>query len=216
MPSLLSCLSLYTATLPSFLYPFSLHDALPIYAIDENPFFAPNRHIIGELEAFMDKLRKEGDSIGARIEVVAQQVPAGLGAPIYDRLDADIAHAMMGLNAVKGVEIGAGFKAVEQKGSEHGDAIYPEGFETNHAGGVLGGISSGQDIQVSVAIKPTSSIRLPRPSIDQQGNAVEVQTFGRHDPCVGIRATPIVEALLAIVLMDHVLQQQAQQGHWEP
>lgn len=201
----------YMSQLGPISIPFESWDA-----IDENPFFAPNRHIIGELEAFMDKLRKEGDSIGARIEVVAQQVPAGLGAPIYDRLDADIAHAMMGLNAVKGVEIGAGFKAVEQKGSEHGDAIYPEGFETNHAGGVLGGISSGQDIQVSVAIKPTSSIRLPRPSIDQQGNAVEVQTFGRHDPCVGIRATPIVEALLAIVLMDHVLQQQAQQGHWEP
>lgn len=178
-------------------------------AIENNPFFAPNEGIVPELEAYMDSLRKSGDSIGARIQVVAQQVPAGLGAPIYDRLDADIAHAMMGLNAVKGVEIGAGFDSVTQKGSEHGDALYPEGFKTNQAGGVLGGISTGQDIMVSIAIKPTSSIRLPRPSIDVHGQPVEVQTFGRHDPCVGIRATPIVESLLAIVLMDHALQQRA-------
>src|SRR5699024_10912102 len=167
-------------------------------AITQNPFFAPNNEIVPELESFMDALRKEGDSIGARIEVVAQNVPAGLGAPIYDRLDADIAHAMMGLNAVKGVEIGAGFKAIEQKGSEHGDAMYPEGYKTNHAGGVLGGISSGQDVCVSVAIKPTSSIRLPRPSIDLEGNAVQVQTFGRHGQSVGIRETPFVEAFLAL------------------
>ena len=186
------------------------------HAIEQNPFFAPNNDIVPELEAYMDALRKEGDSIGARIEVVAQGVPAGLGAPIYDRLDADIAHAMMGLNAVKGVEIGAGFQSIEQKGSEHGDALYPDGFKTNYAGGVLGGISTGQELRVSVAIKPTSSIRLPRPSIDLQGQPVEVQTFGRHDPCVGIRATPIVEALLAIVLMDHVLLHQAQQGQWQP
>jgi len=178
-------------------------------AIENNPFFAPNEGIVPELEAYMDSLRKSGDSIGARIQVVAQQVPAGLGAPIYDRLDADIAHAMMGLNAVKGVEIGAGFDSVTQKGSEHGDALYPEGFKTNQAGGVLGGISTGQDIMVSIAIKPTSSIRMPRPSIDVHGQPVEVQTFGRHDPCVGIRATPIVESLLAIVLMDHALQQRA-------
>jgi len=181
-------------------------------AIEDNPFFAPNAALVPQLEDYMDALRKEGDSIGARLEVVAQGVPAGLGAPIYDRLDADIAHAMMGLNAVKGVEIGAGFAAIEQKGSEHGDALYPDGFKTNHAGGVLGGVSSGQDVRVSVAIKPTSSIRLPRPSIDQQGNPVEVQTFGRHDPCVGLRATPIVEALLAIVLMDHALRQRALLG----
>lgn len=201
----------YMSQLGPIRIPFQSWDA-----ITQNPFFAPNNEIVPELESFMDALRKEGDSIGARIEVVAQNVPAGLGAPIYERLDADIAHAMMGLNAVKGVEIGAGFEAVEQKGSEHGDAMYPEGYKTNHAGGVLGGISSGQDVRVSVAIKPTSSIRLPRPSIDLEGNAVQVQTFGRHDPCVGIRATPIAEALLAIVLMDHVLQQQAQQGNWQP
>lgn len=185
-------------------------------AVEENPFFAPNAEIIPELEAFMDALRKEGDSIGARVDVVAEHMPAGLGEPIYDRLDADLAHALMGLNAVKGVEIGAGFESVTQKGSEHGDALYPDGFKTNEAGGVLGGISSGQDLRISVAIKPTSSIRLPRPSIDLSGAPVEVQTFGRHDPCVGIRATPIVEALVAIVVMDHVLRQRAQQGSWQP
>lgn len=180
--------------------------------VEENPFFAANTKVIPELEAYMDALRREGDSIGARIDVVAQNVPAGLGEPIYDRLDADIAHAMMGLNAVKGVEIGAGFECITQKGSEHGDEITPDGFRTNHAGGILGGISTGQDITVRIAIKPTSSIRVERDSIDTAGEPVRVQTLGRHDPCVGIRATPIAQALLAIVLMDHLLRQTAQNG----
>jgi len=180
--------------------------------VSQNPFFAPSASCIEELESFMDQLRRDGDSIGARIEVVASNVPAGLGEPIYDRLDADIAHAMMGLNAVKGVEIGAGFGCITQRGSEHGDEITPNGFKTNHAGGILGGISNGQDITVSLAIKPTSSIRIERDSIDKQGNPVKVQTLGRHDPCVGIRATPIAEALLALVIMDHVLRQRAQCG----
>jgi chorismate synthase len=160
----------------------------------------------------MDQLRRDGDSAGARIEVVAEGLPAGWGEPIYDRLDADIAHAMMGLNAVKGVEIGAGFHSIVQRGSEHGDEITPEGFLTNHAGGVLGGISTGQPITVSLAIKPTSSIRVERRSIDREGNPVSVQTLGRHDPCVGIRATPIAESLLAIILMDHALRHRAQCG----
>jgi chorismate synthase len=178
--------------------------------IPDNPFFAPNRSVIAELEAYMDALRKAGDSCGARLTVVARGVPPGLGEPLYDRLDADIAHAMMGLNAVKGVEIGAGFGCVTQKGSEHGDELSPEGFRSNHAGGVLGGISTGQDLVVSIAIKPTSSIRLPRASIDRAGRPTVVETHGRHDPCVGIRATPIAEALLALVVMDHVLRQRAQ------
>ncbi|MDY3330401.1 MAG: chorismate synthase [Pelistega sp.] len=185
---------------------------IPFVSWDEvanNPFFAPNSTVIPELEAYMDALRKEGDSIGARIEVVAENVPVGLGEPIYDRLDADIAYVMMGLNAVKGVSIGAGFNCITQKGSEHGDEITPEGFLSNNAGGILGGISSGQDITVSLAIKPTSSIRVERRSINTQGEPVTVQTLGRHDPCVGIRATPIAEALLALVLMDHVLMQRA-------
>lgn len=185
---------------------------IPFESWDEvgnNPFFAPNATVIPELEAYMDALRKEGDSIGARIEVVAENVPVGLGEPIYDRLDADIAYVMMGLNAVKGVSIGAGFNCITQKGSEHGDEITPDGFLSNHAGGILGGISSGQDITVSLAIKPTSSIRIERQSINTKGEPVTVQTLGRHDPCVGIRATPIAEALLALVLMDHVLIQQA-------
>ncbi|MFC3338925.1 chorismate synthase [Paracandidimonas soli] len=181
--------------------------------VGENPFYAPNAEIVPELEAYMDSLRKDGDSIGARIEVVAESVPAGWGEPIYDRLDADIAHAMMGLNAVKGVSIGAGFDCVTQRGSEHGDELTPEGFLSNHAGGVLGGISSGQDITVSLAIKPTSSIRIERRSINRAGEPVQVQTLGRHDPCVGIRATPIAEALLAIVLMDHALRHRAQTGN---
>ncbi len=177
-----------------------------------NPFFAANASVISRLEAYMDQLRKDGDSCGARIEVVARNVPVGLGEPIYDKLDADIAHAMMGINAVKGVEIGAGFASVSQKGSEHGDELTPEGFLSNNAGGVLGGISTGQDITVSLAIKPTSSIRTPRRSIDKAGHPVEVVTHGRHDPCVGIRATPIAEAMLALVLMDHALRRRAQCG----
>ena len=157
-------------------------------------------------------LRKAGDSCGARIEVVADGIPAGWGEPLFDKLDADIAYAMMGINAVKGVEIGAGFRSVSQKGTEHGDEMTPEGFLTNNAGGVLGGISSGQDVTVSIAIKPTSSIRTPRRSVDRDGNPVMVETFGRHDPCVGIRATPIAEAMLALVLMDHALRHRAQNG----
>jgi chorismate synthase len=177
-----------------------------------NPFYSADPDIVAELEAYMDKLRKDGDSAGARIEVVAEGLPAGWGEPIYDRLDADIAHAMMGLNAVKGVEIGAGFHSIVQRGSEHGDEITPEGFLTNNAGGVLGGISTGQPITVSLAIKPTSSIRVERRSIDRAGNPVSVQTLGRHDPCVGIRATPIAESLLAIILADHALRHRAQCG----
>ncbi len=180
--------------------------------VANNPFFAANATVIDALETFMDQLRKAGDSIGARIEVVASGVTPGWGEPIYDRLDADIAHAMMGLNAVKGVEIGAGFSSITQRGSEHGDEITPEGFVTNNAGGVLGGISTGQDLTVSLAIKPTSSIRIERRSINRAGEPVSVQTLGRHDPCVGIRATPIAEALLAIVLMDHALRHRAQCG----
>ena len=180
--------------------------------VRENPFFAPNTSQIAELEAYMDALRKDGDSCGARINVVATNVPVGLGEPLYDRLDADIAYAMMGINAVKAVEIGAGFESVVQKGSVHGDEITPEGFLTNNAGGILGGISTGQDITVTIAIKPTSSIRTPRKSIDKQGTPTVVETFGRHDPCVGIRATPIAEAMLALVLMDHALRHRAQCG----
>ncbi|MBA5603920.1 chorismate synthase [Duganella sp. FT3S] len=182
--------------------------------VANNPFFAASgdADLIARMEAAMDELRKAGDSIGARIDVIAQNVPVGLGQPIYDKLDADIAYAMMGINAVKGVEIGAGFAAVAQKGTEHGDELTPEGFIGNNAGGVLGGISTGQDITVSIAIKPTSSIRTPRRSIDKDGNPVMVETFGRHDPCVGIRATPIAEAMLALVLMDHALMHRAQCG----
>jgi chorismate synthase len=183
--------------------------------VRENPFFVPNQEIVPRLEEYMDALRKDGDSIGARINVVASGVPVGLGEPIYDRLDADIAKAMMGINAVKGVEIGAGFASVAQRGSVHGDEMSPEGFKANNAGGVLGGISSGQDITVSIAIKPTSSIRTPRQSIDLAGHPAVVETFGRHDPCVGIRATPIAEALLALVLIDHALRHRAQNGDVE-
>jgi chorismate synthase len=180
--------------------------------VPNNPFFAANASDIARLEAYMDALRKDGDSCGARVDVVARGVPVGLGEPLYDKLDADIAHAMMGINAVKGVEIGAGFKAVEQRGTTHGDELTPAGFLTNNAGGVLGGISTGQDITVSLAIKPTSSIRSPRRSIDLQGQPSVVETLGRHDPCVGIRAVPIAEAMLALVLMDHVLRHRAQCG----
>ena len=177
--------------------------------VPDNPFFAPCADV-SALEAYMDSLRKAGDSCGAKLRVTATRVPVGLGEPIYDRLDADIAHAMMGLNAVKGVEIGDGFATVAQKGSYHGDSPTPQGFASNHAGGILGGISSGQDLEVSIAIKPTSSIMTPRDSIDLHGNPTVVQTKGRHDPCVGIRATPIAEALLALVVMEHVLQHRAQ------
>jgi len=187
--------------------PFESWDHVP-----NNPFFAANASIIERLEDYMDALRKDGDSIGARIDVVAQNVPVGLGEPLYDKLDAEIAFALMGINAVKGVEIGAGFRAVAQKGSEHGDALTPDGFVGNNAGGILGGISTGQDITASIAIKPTSSIRTPRPSIDKSGQPIAVETFGRHDPCVGIRATPIAEAMLALVLMDHALRHRAQCG----
>ena len=182
--------------------------------VHANPFFAASgdADLIARMEEAMDQLRRDGDSIGARIDVIAQNVPVGLGQPIYDKLDADIAYAMMGINAVKGVEIGAGFDSVAQKGSEHGDELTTEGFIGNNAGGVLGGISTGQDISVSIAIKPTSSIRTPRRSIDKEGNAVMVETFGRHDPCVGIRATPIAEAMLALVLIDHALMHRAQCG----
>ena len=181
-------------------------------AASGNPFFAPDADIVPKLEAYMDELRKSGDSVGAKVTVVAEGVPVGWGEPVYGRLDADIAWAMMGINAVKGVEIGAGFACVEQKGSEHSDEMTPQGFLSNNAGGILGGISSGQDIVVHLAIKPTSSIRLPRRSIDKQGKPVTVETHGRHDPCVGIRATPIAEAMLAIVLMDHALRHRAQCG----
>ncbi len=180
--------------------------------VPNNPFFAANASQIAELEAYMDALRKSGDSVGARIEVQATGVPVGLGEPLFDKLDADIAFAMMGINAVKGVEIGDGFGVVPQRGSEHGDELTPEGFASNHAGGVLGGISTGQDLRVSIAIKPTSSIRLPKASIDRAGQVTEVVTHGRHDPCVGIRATPIAEAMLALVLMDHALHHRAQCG----
>jgi len=180
--------------------------------VGQNPFFAANASQIAELEDYMDRLRKAGDSVGARIRVEATGVPVGLGAPLFDKLDADIAYALMGINAVKGVEIGAGFASVAQKGSEHGDELTPEGFASNNAGGVLGGISTGQDLVAEIAIKPTSSIRSPKASIDRAGQPVVVETFGRHDPCVGIRATPIAEAMLALVLMDHALRHRAQCG----
>ncbi len=178
--------------------------------IDQNPFFAADNSYTEQLEKFMDQLRKSGDSVGAKISAVVRGVPVGWGEPVYDRLDAEIAYAMMSINAVKGVEIGAGFASVAQKGTEHSDEMTPEGFLSNNAGGILGGISTGQDITVNVAIKPTSSIRLGRQTIDKQGNPAIVETHGRHDPCVGIRATPIVEAMLALVLMDHALRHRAQ------
>ncbi len=180
--------------------------------INNNAFFSPSAAIVPELEEYMDALRKSGDSVGAKISVVAENVPPGWGEPLYDKLDADLAHALMGLNAVKGVEIGDGMDAARQKGTEHRDEITPDGFLSNHAGGVLGGISSGQAVVAHIAIKPTSSMRLPGRSIDLHGNPIEVVTHGRHDPCVGIRATPIAEALMAIVLMDHALRFRAQCG----
>ena len=179
-------------------------------AINNNPFFCPDADKVPEMEAYMDALRKEGESIGARIEVVATNVPPGLGEPIFDRLDADLAHALMSINAVKGVEIGDGFACIDTKGTKFRDEITPDGFLSNHAGGILGGISSGQAITASIALKPTASLRLPGKSINQQGEAIDVVTEGRHDPCVGIRATPIAEAMMAIVLMDHLLRHRAQ------
>ena len=195
----------YMSQLGEISIPFQSWDA-----VNENPFFSPNLDILPELEAYLDNIRNERDSVGARISVVAQGVPVGWGEPVYDRLDAEIAYAMMGINAVKGVEIGAGFASVMQRGSVHSDEMTPEGFVTNHAGGLLGGISTGQDIEVHVALKPTSSIPQERRSIDKQGNAVIMQTTGRHDPCVGVRATPIAEAMLALVLIDHALRHRAQ------
>jgi chorismate synthase len=180
--------------------------------IPHNPFFAANASLVPALEAHMDALRKAGDSCGARIEVRARGMPVGLGAPLFDKLDADIAYAMMGINAVKGVEIGSGFATVRESGSQHGDELLPGGFASNHAGGVLGGISTGQDLIVRIAIKPTSSIRTEKRSIDRAGHPTVVQTFGRHDPCVGIRATPIAEAMLALVVMEHALRHRAQCG----
>ncbi len=178
--------------------------------VDASPFFVANASIVSELETFMDALRKSGDSCGAKITVIATGVPAGWGEPVYGRLDADLASAMMGINAVKGVEIGAGFASVTQRGTEHSDEMTPQGYLSNNAGGVLGGVSTGQDVVVTLAVKPTSSVRLDRRSIDKAGNPVIVNTHGRHDPCVGIRATPIAEAMLAIVLMDHALRHRAQ------
>lgn len=185
-------------------------ETIDLNEVTNNPFFCPDASKVAEMEAYMDDLRKSGDSVGARINVIATGVPPGWGEPIFDRLDAEIAHSLMSINAAKGVEIGAGFASVTQKGSEHRDTITPEGFLSNNAGGVLGGISSGQDITASVAFKATSSLRLPVPSVDIDGNVVEVITKGRHDPCVGIRATPIVEAMMAITLLDHALRQRAQ------
>ena len=195
----------YLSQLGTHEIPFKSWDA-----VSDNPFFAANQDVVAKLESFMDDLRKAGDSVGARITTVAEHVPVGWGAPVYAKLDAELAAAMMSINAVKAVEIGSGFASVTQRGSEHGDELTPEGFVTNHAGGILGGISTGQDIVVTIGIKPTSSIRVSRRSIDKQGNPVTVETNGRHDPCVGIRATPIAEAMMALVLMDHALLHRAQ------
>ncbi len=195
----------YMAQLGPIVIPFRQWDM-----VNQNPFFAADIDCVPELEAFMDKLRKSGDSVGAKISVVAEGVPVGWGEPVYDRLDAEIAYAMMTINAVKGVEIGAGFACVMQTGTEHSDEMTPAGFLSNNAGGILGGISTGQAITANIAIKPTSSIRLERRSIDKSGQSVIVETHGRHDPCVGIRATPIAEAMLALVLMDHALRHRAQ------
>ena len=187
-------------------------ESIDFEQVDQNPFFCPDKSKVDEMEAFMTALNKEGNSIGAKIVVQASNVPAGLGEPVFDRLDADIAKALMSINAVKGVEIGAGFDAVAQKGTEHRDEITVDGFLSNNAGGILGGISSGQDIMASIALKPTSSIRIPGKSINTMGEPEEVVTTGRHDPCVGIRATPIAEAMLALVLMDHLLRVRGQIG----
>lgn len=197
----------YLSQLGALAIPFKSWDG--VYA---NPFFSADPDSVPQLESSMDALRKSGDSVGGKVTVVAEGVPVGWGEPVYDRLDADIAYAMMGINAVKGVEIGAGFGSAAQKGTEHSDEMTPEGFLSNNAGGTLGGISSGQDVVVHIAVKPTSSIRLPRRSIDKQGRPVTVETHGRHDPCVAIRATPVAEAMLALVLMDHALRHRAQCG----
>ncbi len=180
--------------------------------VHQNPFFCPDASKVSEMEEYMDALRKEGNSIGAKISVIASGVPVGLGEPIFDRLDAELAHSLMSINAVKGVEIGDGFGVIEQKGTEHRDEMTPEGFCSNHAGGILGGISSGQDIVAHLALKPTSSLRIPGHSVDANGEPIEVVTQGRHDPCVGIRATPIAEAMMAITLLDHILRQRGQNG----
>jgi chorismate synthase len=195
----------YMTQLGPIVIPFKSWDG-----VYHNPFFVADEAFVPQLEAFMDRLRKSGDSVGARITTVASNVPVGWGEPVYDKLDADLAYNMMSINAVKGVEIGAGFAAVAQRGTEHSDEMTPQGFLSNNAGGILGGISSGQDIVVSVAVKPTSSIRLPRHTIDVHGNPTVIETHGRHDPCVGIRATPICEAMMALTLMDHALRQRAQ------
>lgn len=195
----------YLCQLGPIRIPFASWDA-----VNANPFFVADERYVSKLEQFMDELRKSGDSVGAKITVIAQSVPVGWGEPVYGKLDADLAGAMMSINAVKGVEIGAGFASVEQKGSEHGDEMTPQGFLSNNAGGILGGISTGQDVVVTLAIKPTSSIRLARRSINKQGEPTMVETHGRHDPCVGIRATPIAEAMLALVLIDHALRHRAQ------
>ena len=187
-----------------------LAENIDLDQVEDNPFFCPDADKVAEMEAYMDALRKEGESVGARITAIARGVPPGLGEPVFDRLDADIAQAMMAINAAKGVEIGDGFACVAAKGTAFRDEMTPEGFLSNHAGGVLGGISSGQDIVVHTAFKPTSSLRLPGRSVDIHGNPAEVITTGRHDPCVGIRATPICEAMLAIVVMDHMLRYRAQ------
>lgn len=191
-------------------------DNVDMSIVEENPFFCPDASKIEEMEQYMQALNKEGNSIGAKITVCSTGVPPGLGEPIFDRLDADLAHALMSINAVKGVEIGAGFDCIEQKGTEHRDEMTPEGFLSNSAGGVLGGISTGQDIVANIALKATSSIRLPGKSIDKQGNAIELVTHGRHDPCVGIRATPIAEAMMALVLLDHLLRHRGQNAEVKP
>ncbi len=191
-------------------------DAVDLASVDDNPFFCPDPSRVAELEAYMDALRKEGNSIGARVNVVASQVPAGLGEPVFDKLEADIAHALMGINAVRAVELGAGFAVVTQRGTEHRDPISPTGFLQNAAGGILGGISTGQEILFSMALKPTSSLHLPGETVDEQGESAEVVTTGRHDPCVGLRAVPIAEAMMALVLMDHYLRQRAQNADVRP
>ncbi len=195
----------YMSQLGEIEIPFQTWDC-----VNDNPFFSPNTDVLPELEAYLDNIRAERDSVGARITVVAEGCPVGWGEPVFDRLDADIAYALMSINAVKGVEIGAGFASVSQRGSVHSDEMTPQGFVTNHAGGMLGGISTGQEIRVNIALKPTSSIPQPRRSINKVGEPVEMQTTGRHDPCVGVRATPIAEAMLAIVLMDHALRHRGQ------